>query len=140
MTKASAGERERARQLLAHEGATGGSADASATAAGRVYDKLIVQLGPLLGNAGVQALFVRSAKLARLESAGIAEAAILESSTTFAAFFRTLDAAVAANAAEVVFATFLSLVTTFIGERLTVQALRRAWPTIEAMAVTENNK
>jgi len=138
MTNASAGERERAQRLLAYEGATDGSAEACATAAGRVYDKLIAQLGPLLGTAGARALFARSAKLGRLESAGLTDVAILESSTTFAEFFRTLDAAVAASAAEAMFAGFLSLVTTFIGERLTLQALRRAWPTIEETAATEN--
>ena len=138
MTNASAGGRQGARRLLAHEGATGASSDACATAAGRVYDKLIAQLGPLLGTAGVRALFVRSAKLGLVESAGFAEIAILDSSTTLAAFLRTLDPAVASNAAEALFGTFLSLVTTFIGERLTSQALRRAWPTIEATGATEN--
>jgi hypothetical protein len=138
MTNASAGERERARRLLAHEGASGGSSEDCATAAGRVYDKLNAQLGPLLGVAGVQALFARSAKLGGVGSAGLAEVAILDSSTTLAAFFRTLEAAVAANAAEALFGTFLSLVTTFIGERLTFQALRRAWPAIEETGATEN--
>lgn len=139
MTNAS-GERERARRLLAHEGAIGGNAEASATAAGRVYDKLIAQLGPVLGTAGVRALFERSAKLGRVESLGFADIAILESSTTLATFFRTLDPAVTANATETLFGTFLSLVTTFIGERLTFQALRRAWPTIEATAATEGKR
>jgi len=140
MTDASADERQRARRLLAHEGAIGGNAEASATAAGRVYDKLIAQLGPVLGPAGVRALFERSAKLGRVESAGLADIAILESSTTLATFCRTLDPAVAANAMETLFGTFLSLVTTFIGERLTFQALRRAWPTIEATAAAEGKR
>ena len=134
LTKASADERERARRLLAHEGATGGSSEACATAAGRVYDKLNAEFGLLLGSAGAQALFVRSAKLSRLELVGLAEVANLDSSTTLAAFFRTLDPAVGANAAEALFGTFLSLVRTFIGERLAFQALRSAWPTIEAPA------
>jgi hypothetical protein len=138
MTIASAGAKERARRLLAHEGATAGSTEACATAAARVYDKLIAQLGPLLGTAGVQALFERSAKLGRVESAGLAEIAILDSSKALAACFQTLDSAVAAHAAEALFGTFLSLVTTFIGERLISQALKRAWPTIEATGPTEN--
>jgi hypothetical protein len=138
VSKASAGEKERARRLLAHEGATAGSSEAWATATGRVYDKLNAQFGSLLGVAGVRALFARSAKLGGLESTRLAEVAILDSSTTLAAFFRTLDPGVASKAAEALFGTFLSLVTTFIGERLTSQALRRAWPTIEAPGATEN--
>ena len=67
MTKASARERERARRLLAYEGAAGGSSEACATAAGRVYDQLNAQLGSAPRFAGVQALFARSAKLTQTE-------------------------------------------------------------------------
>jgi len=63
---------------LAHEGAAVGS-DTCATAAGRVFDKLTSHLAPLVGAAGVQALFVRSAKLAKGEVACLAEASSLNS-------------------------------------------------------------
>lgn len=130
-------ELDSARRLLSYEGAAGGRADSYAVAAGRVYDKINAQLGPLLGPAGVRALFVRSAKLARLETAGLVEIAILESSAALAAFFRTLAPAIAADAAEALFGTFLSLTTTFIGGRLTAQVLRRAWPNLDVTAPTE---
>lgn len=127
-----------ARRLLAHEGASAGSSEACAVAAGRVYDKLDARLGPLLGAAGVRALFVRSAKVAGRDLSAVAGVASLESSTTLSAFLQDLEPTVAHEAAEALFGTFLSLITTFIGERLTLQALRSAWPTIEGPAPREN--
>ena len=55
---------EQARRLLAHEGALG-SAGERATAASRVYDRLHAHLSPLVGETGVELLFVRSAKLSQ---------------------------------------------------------------------------
>lgn len=131
---------ERARRLLAHEGASTGSSEARAVAVGRVHDKLTAHLSPLLGSAGVQALFERSAKLTRRELAPGTEVTVLETSTALSAFLRELEPAVATSTAEALFGTFLALMATFIGERLTHQALRSAWPTIEEAAPTENKK
>jgi len=122
---------ERARRLLAHEGAAG-SADECATAAGRVYDKLHGHLAPILGAAGVQALLVRSEKLTRSQFPFLA-GATLEDSTKLREQLRTQDPAVAAESAAALFGMFFTLITTFIGDRLTTQVLRRAWPTIEEM-------
>jgi His Kinase A (phospho-acceptor) domain/PAS domain len=72
---------EKARRLLAHERAASGADDSAAAAAGRVYDKLHAHLAPLVGAIGVQALFVRSAKLTQGEFGGLAEVSILEGST-----------------------------------------------------------
>jgi hypothetical protein len=47
---------------------------------------------------------------------------------------QALDPADATEAAAVLFGTFLDLIATFIGERLTVLVLRSAWPTIEDTA------
>jgi hypothetical protein len=122
---------ERARQLLAHEGASGSPAEC-AVAGGRVYDKLDAHLAPLLGSAGVRALLVRSAKLTGGRFPFL-EAAAVESSTKLRESLHAQDAAVASESAAALFGTFFTLLATFIGERLTTQALRRAWPTIEAM-------
>src|SRR5207248_11483161 len=130
---------ERARRLLAHEGAAASAgAEKCAGAADSVYDKLYTHLAPLVGNAGVQALFVRSAKLAQGEFACLAEPAILESSTKLRECLQAQDPAVATESAAALFGTFFGLLTTFIGERLAIQALRTAWPTIEAMEPEEN--
>jgi len=117
--------------LLALEGAASGADDSVATAAGRVYDKLHAHLAPLVGTFGVQSLFVRSAKLTPDEFAALAEVSVLEGSTKLRAHWQARGSAVDAESAAGLFATFLSLLTTFIGERLVNQVLRSAWPTIE---------
>jgi hypothetical protein len=145
MKGASAVQVERARRLLAIEGGGGASAEESVAAAGRVYEKLAARLAPLLGAAGVQALFVRSAKLARDERAflgGLAPA--IEGATGgpagLGAYLRTLEPPAAAEAAALLFGTFLDLIITFIGDRLTVQVLQGAWPAIDDTAPRENPK
>lgn len=139
MTRASAAQLERARQLLAHEGGDADSAEAHAAAAGRVYDNLDAQLAPLLGSAGVRSLLARSARLTRYELSSFSEVAI-QSSTTLRDALRALDSAVAAATAAALFGTFFALMENFIGERLTIQVLRRAWPTIEETASGETKK
>jgi hypothetical protein len=123
---------ERARLLLAHEGAAGSDAD-SAAAAARVYDKLHAHLGPLIGAGGVRALMARSVKLSQGQFCFL-EGAVVESSTTLRKSLQAHDPAVALESAAALFGAFFALLATFIGERLTTQALRRAWPTIEEMA------
>src|SRR5207253_1438813 len=116
---------ERARRLVAHE-----------AGAGRVYDRLHEHLAHLVGEAGVDALFARSASLVQGEFAGLARSSIFER----AAALRSLvhSEALAPEPAIALFATFLSLLTTFIGERLTIQVLRSAWPTLEMQRSGEN--
>jgi hypothetical protein len=134
----SPGQIERAKRLLAHEGAAG-TAGECATAAGRVYDNLHAHLDPLLGAAGVQALLVRSAKLTQSEFPFL-EVSILEGSTTLRECLRAQDPGVATEATAALLGTFFALLTTFIGERLTTQVLRSAWPTIHETALRETKK
>lgn len=135
VSRASPAQVERARRLLVHEGAARSAADC-ATAAGRLCDELQAALAPLVGAAGVQALLHRSAKLARrefpfLEVGGVTDSAQLR------ACLQAQAQAVATEAAAALFGTFFTLITTFIGERLTIQVLRRAWPTMAEAALTE---
>ena len=125
---------ETARWLLAHEGAIGG-ANAAAAAAARVYDKLHAHLALLLGSAGVRALLVRSARLTSPRFPFL-DGASVESSVKLCECLQAQDAAIASEAAATLFDTFLALLFRFIGERLTIQALRRAWPTIGTLAST----
>ena len=126
--------------MLAHERASSGD-ERTTTAAGRVYDKLHVHIAPLVGVAGVQALFVRSAKLAQGEFARFAEVSILEDgSTKLRECLQAQEPAVAMESAAELFGTFFALITTFIGERLTTEVLRKAWPTIEETTPTETPK
>jgi len=141
MTGPSTAQVDRARRLLSVEGDSGASPAACAVAAGRVYDKLSAQLVPLLGLAGVEALFARSAKLAGAGHPCIAALADgIDSSTRLSACLQTLDPAAASETAALLFGTLLELIVTFIGDRLTVQALRGAWPAIDETAPRETKK
>jgi hypothetical protein len=128
---------EKAKQLLASEGAPWTSSEECAAAAWRVYEKLNARLAPLLGSAGVQALFVRSAKLAQADFASLAEVATPEGLTRLGMCLQALDPAIAPEAAAALFGTFLDLIFTLIGERLAVLVLRSAWPAIEETAPRE---
>jgi hypothetical protein len=123
--------------LLAHEAAAGGEDGSAAAAAGRVYDKLHAHLAPLLGSAGVQSLFVRSAKLTPGELGDLAEVSILKGSAKLREHLQARGSVVDEETAVALFGTFLTLLTTFIGERLVTQVLRSAWPTIEEPAPRE---
>jgi hypothetical protein len=141
MTGPSTAQVDRARRLLSVEGDLGASSDACASAAGRVYDKLSGQLVPLLSQAGVEALFARSAKLAGAGFPCIADLADgTDASTRLHACLRGLDPAAARQAAALLFGTLLELIVTFIGDRLTVQALRGAWPAIDETVPRETKK
>jgi len=128
-------QRETARRLLAQEGAANSPAEAAA-AAGRAFDKLHAHLAPLIGAAGVQALLVRSAMLRHGEFSFL-EASILENATKLRECLQAQEATVATEAAAALLETFFALITTFIGERLTTQALRGAWPMLEATPPSE---
>jgi|SRR5450432_700546 hypothetical protein len=137
MSKPGAAQAAWAKRLLAVEGNSGDKAEECAAAAWRVYEKLNARLSSLLGSAGVQALFVRSAKLAQAEFACLAEVAVPEGLTNLGACLQALEPAVATEAAATLFGTFIDLITTFIGERLAVMVLRSAWPTIEDTSLME---
>ena len=115
--------------MLVHEGAAGG-ADQCAKAAGQVYEKLHAHLAPLVGSAGVQALLARSVNLTHDEFSFL-EVAVLEGSPKLRERLKAQDPVVAMESSATLFGTFFTLITTFIGERLTTEALRRAWPMIE---------
>ena len=137
MKQPSPAQLEKARRLLAHEGAASSAEDGAAAAAGRVYDKLHAHLAPLLGVIGVQSLFVRSAKLTSGEFSGLAEVSILEGSEKLREHLQARGSAGDVDSAAVLFGTFFALLTTFVGERLVTQVLRSAWPTIEETAPRE---
>jgi hypothetical protein len=121
--------------VLALEAA--GDADSRAQAAGRVFDKLHAHLTPLLGKTGVELLLVRSAKLVQGELAFLAEASILDGAVQLRDRLRPPTPALAIESATDLFANFFGLLMTFIGERLTNQILRHAWPTLVGVASTE---
>lgn len=137
MSRLGATQVEKVRRLLASEGAPWSTSEECAAATWRVYEKLNARLAPLIGSDGVRALLVRSAKLAEADFPCLAEAARPEGLTGLGSCLKTLDPAVGAQAAATLFGNFLKLISTLIGERLTVVILRSAWPEIEDMAPGE---
>ncbi len=129
MNRPNAAQTTFARRLFAHERSL--SDGSGVPAAGRVYDKLFAHLAPILGDAGVQLLFVRSAKLENGEFAVLLDVPILEGAMKLRQCLHARAPALAEEAAVSFFATFFALMTTFVGARLTSEVLRRAWPTIE---------
>jgi hypothetical protein len=119
---------------------SGGDALDDAAAAGRVYETLARALAPVVGEAGVRALLARSLKLSVREFPCLAEIAIggpqSEESTRIgphiAGCLRKHDPPVAADAAANLYATFLALLARLVGEALTLQILRMAYPAIQA--------
>ena len=143
MNQPSPAQMERARRLLVHEGATGSARQHRAgesTAAGRVYDKLYAQLAPLVGAAGVHLLFMRSAKLAQGKLAWLAELPTVEGPTKLRESLHAREPALATESAAALFGTFFTLLTIFIGERLTTRVLASAWPTIEGATPQETDR
>ena len=138
MNRPTPAQLETARRLLVYEGAAGVADERAAMAAGRVYEKLHAHMAPLVSAAGVGLLFARSVKLTQGEFSCFAESSRLEGSTELRACLQAQEPAVAMAAATALFGTFVALLTTFIGERLTTQVLRSAWPTLEEMPPTEN--
>ena len=138
MSRTSPAQLEMARHVLACEGA-GGGAEECAEAARRVFEKLHAHLAPLVGSAGVQALLVRSAKLTHGEPRGM-DVTFVETSAKLREFLRALEPTVATETAAAYFGAFLALLATFVGERLTIQVLRGAWPTIEEASPSERRE
>lgn len=140
MKKPSPADLDAANRLLACEGGPGGSAGECAAAAERVYEKLRVQFVALVGSAGFQVLFARSANWTRSQFSAFGDNAAVESSAKLHERLRAQEPGAVAAMAANLFAAFLSLITTFIGEQLTTEMLRRAWPALGQGAPTEAEK
>lgn len=126
-----------ARSLLALEHLAG-DPDGPATAQ-RVLEKLRQQLEPLLGVAGVQALLVRSARLAEREFECLANRELFSRPAGLRDCLRLQAPEPATAAAETLFGTFSALISRFIGDRLTTEVLRNAWPAIEDIPPKESD-
>lgn len=110
-----------------------------AAAAGRVQDKLFARLASVLGAGGARALFARSVRLAAGDHACLRNVDFDAKPTEgvaelLAAHLHQEDPAVALEGVEALCATLLALLMTLIGERLTFQVLRSAWPTFDVSA------
>jgi len=131
---------ELARRLLALEAVAASEDARGLPVASRVYERLHTHLSPLVGVAGVDMLFVRCAKLTRGEFTATVEGTLSQGSTKLRERLHAPEPALALDAAATLFATFFALLTTFIGERLTLEILRRAWPTLDEMPLAQEKK
>lgn len=126
---------EKARRVFALEAQQASTADECAAAAGRVHEKLFARLAMLIGAAGARALFARSVKLTAAEYPFLGTILFDASSTESAPLVTCLrgEAPAVVTAAMVALcANLLSLLETLIGERLTANVLRSAWPAFDA--------
>jgi hypothetical protein len=125
-----------ARRLLAHQVAAS-SRDGRAAAI-HVLDALFAQLAPLIGATGVLALFARSVVLAKAQCPGLKDLVItIDSLAAASAHVDRHFGAIADEdideCATVLCATFLALVSRFVGDHLTVQLVMRAWPDVDVV-------
>jgi hypothetical protein len=120
------------RRILVREAGTGADASAIAAAARRLCERFAHQLAPLLGDAGVTAIYARSLHLALQQLAGLAPVQVSKRDngpfTLAQHFLEHQEPAVAAEAAVALLTTVTELLASFIGDRLTVGLLRQAWP------------
>lgn len=119
------------RVLLPTEGDAPG-AEALAAAAHRAYDDLARVTAPLIGHIGVAAITDRASHLAQREYPWLARTQVPAHGDGpfdhIVAGLKRQDPVVATAAAAAVFATFIGMLVTFIGEPLTTGLLRQAWP------------
>jgi hypothetical protein len=128
-----AARREQAfRQLLARKAGKDPGVPAIAAAARHLCERFAHYLTPVIGEAGIAAIWARSLHLVQRQLPLVAP---LEGSDQregpFAGLQGSLEqqeAAVAAKAAVAVLTTASELLTLFIGESLTTRLLREAWP------------
>ena len=131
MTKTRREHLELASTLLARErDATDADERAAAT---RLLEKLFFELTPLIGAGGVTALFARTVVIAKMDCRSIeALPSSADSLDAVRSRLREHFANVAreevAACATALCATFLSLMSRFVGEPLTMRLVHRAWP------------
>jgi hypothetical protein len=126
MMRRTKAEMDAALRFLASERGTTGSAEERAAAAVRVYERIAERLDPLIGTAGVRALFARSMKLNAKEHRcfesrvvdGEPPQVAMAPSARLLGCLRELEPEVASEAAAALFATLFGLLIAFIGERL----------------------
>ncbi len=114
--------RDLARRLLAHEGAAESPSRTAMPAAVHVCDKLRRPLSTLAGAAGFRSLLARAVAMAKheapiLDAVKVQEDGSLQGMT-----------AESAEAGDILVAHLIGLMTTFIGQPLTLRFLHDVWP------------
>jgi hypothetical protein len=123
-----------ARWLLADEIGEQPGLDAIAAAGERAYLRMRERLAVLLGTTGFDALWARAIHVAQREFDTVGNTAAAEVFSTHTGQFQVAvrghDAATVQHTLVVVFASFITLLFTFIGEELGLRFLRQIWPNL----------
>jgi hypothetical protein len=123
-----------ARWLLAAEAGTHPSPEEFVAAGERAYLRLRERLAVLLGATGFDALWARAMHMAQPTFRSGDSTATEESFPAHAsglhAAVRGRDSAVVQQSLEVAFASFITLLFTFIGEELGLRFIRQIWPNL----------
>jgi hypothetical protein len=129
MDKPSRATRELARRLLAVEAASKSAADAPSHEAVRVCEKLRISLTRLAGSDGFTSLMRRAWALASVDFPSLQTVKPKADGSLEGLDALAVDAASGEpEAAIAITAHLLGLLITFIGEPLTLQLVREAWP------------
>lgn len=128
MSTASPQNQELARRLIVFEAARANSSDASVDVAVRVIGELRLRLIRLAGVDGFRSLLSRALTLAKAEVPSLNMVSVRADGSLEG--FEGIEAseAVAGQAGAGLVAQLLELLTTFIGEALTLRLIRDSWP------------
>ena len=107
---------------------TGADSEAFVRAARSAHDDLAGVLVPLIGELGLKALSARALHLTKHDYPLETVSGEGELSEGLGEWLEQLDAARVPDAAPAMLATLGGLLTTFIGDGLTLRLLRKAWP------------
>lgn len=132
-----------AQRLLAHE--WGEDAGQQASAAGRVYDRIFRAFAPIIGAAGVRAIFARSVRLSAAEFPCLEEVVTpVETHANYGqrlvACIGKLEADAASNVGVGLYAALLDLLCTFIGQPIVWQILHNAFPGVDMTGPKEKEQ
>lgn len=112
--------------------AGGRDGKAVAASARHIHDDLTAALSPLISSIGVEALSARALDLAKREypasERGGDNASSSDPAGQVSFWLERQPPNAATDAAAAMFATFAELLTALIGEPLTTQYLKKAWP------------
>ncbi len=138
--------REFARRMLTHDRAAPATAGECASAVGSVHQRLHHRLAPLVGAAGVRALLARSVAFTSKEYPPLAAIPDQDSGDSARAaeslvqLLSQFEYAVAWEIAQALYANFIGLVVSLLGERLVLVVLQRAFPNIDVSTQQEPEK
>ena len=138
---------ETARRLLEQKGGGSSNPNQRAEAAGSVYETLFRSLAPVIGAAGVRALFARSVKLTKTEFPCLGEVVVVVDSSEgnielvqqLHGCLSKLEPHAVLQVTTGLYANLLSLLANFIGEQLAWQITKGAFPAIDRIGTKEKS-